>query len=195
MIFKKQNKSKIFYRILVFECFMSLIDIILTRRSIRRYAKKEISKVELNKILETGRLAPSSSDRQPWHFIVVTDPEIKKKIAQTGDSLFIKDAPVIIVGCGLIGDDYTQKWGTTWAIIDTSIALQNMTIAAWAMGVGSCWIGDFSEDEVKALLGISDDWKIISLLALGYPAEQPKPRKSKPIEEIVSFNKFNHKNL
>ena len=169
---------------------MSLIDIILSRRSIRRYEKKEIPQDVLNKILEAGRLAPSASNRQPWHFIVVTDDDIKKKIAQTGDSMFIKDAPIIIAGCGLIGDDYTRKWGTSWTIIDISIALQNMVLAAWAMGIGSCWIGDFLEEEVKDLLIVSDDWKIVSLLALGYPAKQPMPRNKKSMKEIVSFNKF-----
>lgn len=169
---------------------MSLIDIILSRRSIRRYEKKEIPKYVLNKILEAGRLAPSASNRQPWHFIVVTDHDIKKKIASTGDSSFIKDAPIIIVGCGLIGDDYTRKWGTSWTIIDTSIALQNMVLAAWALDIGSCWIGDFKKEEVKRLLNIPEDWKAIALVTFGYPAEKSGSKPKKRIDEIVSFNKF-----
>jgi nitroreductase len=75
-------------------------------------------------------------------------------------------------------------------MVSTTIALQNMVVAAWAMGVGSCWIGDFNEEKVKRLLSISESWKIVALVSFGYPAEKPQPRKKKPVEEIVGFNKF-----
>lgn len=77
-----------------------------------------------------------------------------------------------------------------WSIVSTTIALQNMVVAAWTMGIGSCWIGDFSEEKVKKLLNIPESWNIIALVSFGYPAEKPQPRKKKTIEEIVSFNKF-----
>ncbi len=87
---------------------------------------------------------------------------------------------------GQYGDILTGKWAT----IDTAIALQNMVIAAWAMGVGSCWIGDFNEDQVKQLLQIPEKWSIVALVSFGYPAEQPKPRRKKSLTEIVSYNRF-----
>jgi nitroreductase len=65
-----------------------------------------------------------------------------------------------------------------------------LVIAAWALGVGSCWIGDFREEKVKELLKIPDKWKVVALVTLGYPAEQPKQRKKKPVEELFSFNSF-----
>jgi nitroreductase len=65
-----------------------------------------------------------------------------------------------------------------------------MVIAAWAMGVGSCWIGDFKEDKVKQLLSIPDKWKVVALVSFGYPAEKPKAKRKKPLEKIVGFNKF-----
>lgn len=74
--------------------------------------------------------------------------------------------------------------------MDVSIALENMVIAAAAQGIGSCWIGDFKEDEVKALLGIPDDLKVIALVSLGYPDEKPTLRGKKPLEEIVHYNRF-----
>ena len=65
-----------------------------------------------------------------------------------------------------------------------------MVIAAWTFGIGSCWIGSFNEEKVKELLKIPDKWKVVALLTLGYPAEQPDARNRKPFEELFSFNKF-----
>lgn len=163
----------------------SLVDVILSRRSIRRYESKKIPTDALDKILEAGRQAPSAMNRQPWHFIVVTDYETKKKLSKWLFTKHIKDSPVTIVGCAKTG--FLDR---KWSIIGTSIALQNMVIAAWAMGVGSCWIGGFKEDEVKQLLKIPDKWEIVALVTLGYPAETPHVKRKKPIEKVISFNKF-----
>ena len=164
---------------------MSLVDVILGRRSIRRYEPEEIPKDVLDKILEAGRQAPSAANRQPWHFIVLTDHEIKKQLSKWMFTKHVKNSAVTIVGCANTGF-IDRKWST----IGTSIALQNMAIAAWAMGVGSCWIVGFKESKVKQLLEIPDKWKVVALVSFGYPAEKPHPKRRKPIEKIVGFNKF-----
>jgi nitroreductase len=166
---------------------MSLIDAISSRRSIRRYTDKGIPESVLNRILEAGRQAPSAANRQPVHFIVLTDLEIKKELSKGIFSRFIKDSPITIVGCAKTNDILTRKW----AVIDAAIALQNMVIAAWAMGVGSCWIGAFNENRINRLLNIPQSWKVVALVTFGYPAEQPKQRRKKSIEKLVSFNDFN----
>lgn len=160
-------------------------DPIISRRSIRRYEKKDIPKEVLNQILEAGRNAPSAANMQPIHFIILKDNEIKKKLS-TIFSRFLKDAPIVIVGCADIRARITGKW----AIIDATIAMQNMVIAAWNLGVGSCWIGAFNEKKVKENLKIPDKWKVVALITLGYPAEQPKLRKKKSFEKIFSFDRF-----
>ena len=165
---------------------MSLIDFILTRRSIRRYEKKDIPKIVLTQIFEAGRNAPSAVNKQPIHFVIVTDNEKQKELSKGLFNRFIKNAPAVVVGCADVNALLTGKW----AIVDTSIALQNMVIAAWTLGVGSCWIGDFNEKKVKELLKISDKWKVVALVTLGYPAEQPKQRKKKSIEGMFSINSF-----
>lgn len=161
---------------------MPLIDVVLSRRSVRQYEPKEIPRDVLDKILEAGRQAPSAANKQPWHFIVLPDPEIKKELSKGLFNRFIKDAPVTIVGCA-----HKDLIAGKWSIVDTTIALQNMVVAAWAVGVGSCWIGDFNEEKIKRLLNIPEKWNIIALVSFGYPAEKPQPRKKKPLEEIVGF--------
>jgi len=164
---------------------MSLVDLVLSRRSIRRYEQKDIPKDVLDRVLEAGRQAPSAMNRQPWHFVVLMDYGIKKKLSGGLFNRHIKDSAFTLVGCASTGI-IDRKWST----VSTSIALQNMVIAAWAMGVGSCWIGDFKEEQVKQLLNIPDKWKVVALVSFGYPAEKPKAKRRKPLEKIVGFNKF-----
>jgi nitroreductase len=165
---------------------MSLLDMILSRRSIRSYENKEIPQEILHQVLEAGRQAPSAANRQPFRFVVVTDSEAKDEFSKSLFGKHIKNAPVVIVGCADEKSILTGKW----AVVDTTIALQNIVIAAWALGIGSCWIGSFSEEKVKKILKIPDKWRVVALLTLGYPAEQPKARNRKPFEDLFSFNKF-----
>jgi len=165
---------------------MSLLDLILTRRSIRHYENKDIPEEALQQILETGRQAPSAANRQPIHFVIVTDRDILKNLCDNLINRFVKYAPVAIVGCADIKSLLTGKW----AVVDATIAMENMVIAAWTLGIGSCWIGACNEEKVKELLKIPDKWKFVALLTLGYPAEQPKQRKKKPFEKMFSFNSF-----
>ncbi len=165
---------------------MSLIDSILSRRSIRHYEDKAISEEVLNQILEAGRQAPSAANRQPIRFVIVTDHDLLKSLCDTILTRFVKSAPALVVGCADTKSLLTGKW----AVVDTTIALKNMVVAAWAVGIGSCWIGACDEDKVKELLKIPDKWKVVALVTFGYPAEHPGPRKKKSFEEIFSFNGF-----
>ena len=164
---------------------MSVLDVILNRRSIRKYDDKDIPQDVLETIMEAGRQSPSAANRQPYHFIVVTNSEIKKDLPGLV-SRFIKNAPVVIVGCANPKALLTAKW----ASVDTTIALENMVLAASSLGIGSCWIGAFNEQKVKDKLQIPESWKIVALLSLGYPAENPGPRKKKERSDLFSFNKF-----
>ena len=165
---------------------MSLIDAILTRRSIRRYETKDIPEEVLQQILEAGRQAPSAANRQPIRFVIVKDHDILKILCDSLLARFVKYAPLAIVGCADIKSLLTGKW----AVVDATIAMENMVIAAWTLGVGSCWIGACNEEKVKELLKIPDKWQVVALLTLGYPNENPEPRKKKSFEEMFSFNSF-----
>jgi nitroreductase len=165
---------------------MSLLDLILSRRSIRNYENKDLPEEVLKQILEAGRQAPSAVNRQPIRFVVVNDNDMMKNLCDNLINRFVKYAPVAIVGCADVKSLLTGKW----AVVDTTIAMQNMVIAAWSLGIGSCWVGGCNEKEIKKLLKIPDKWKFVALLTLGYPAEQPKPRKKKQVEKLFSFNSF-----
>ncbi len=183
------------YRMLTNVVKMACIDIVLSRRSIRSYTRQAISSSSLAQILEAGRQAPSAGNRQPWHFIVVTDEEKKKVLSQGRYNWFIQNAPLTIIGC-------TENSTSRWSVVDTAIALQNMVIAAWTLGIGSCWLGAFNEVEVRSLFQIPEQWKVVALLTLGYPSEgenrfpgnfeklQHRLVRKKPIDGITSNNTF-----
>jgi nitroreductase len=160
----------------------SLLDVIFNRVSVRHYADKPVPDKVLKNVLKAGRLAPSAMNAQPWHFIVIKDPETKYALSHRRWTGFVKDCAFIIVGCG----ERRFRWST----VDVTIALQNMVIAAEAQGLGSCWIGDFNKSEVKELLGIPGNVSVVALVAFGYPAEKPAPRTKKSLEEIVHYERF-----
>jgi nitroreductase len=174
---------------------MDVFEAIQKRRSIRAYESTPVPREKLEKILEAARLAPSASNIQPWHFIVVTDSEKRKTLSRGRYAKFLKKSPVVIVGCG------DQKASPKWYMVDVAIAMQNMVLTATSEGLGTCWVGSFDEDEVKRLLKIPENFRVVALLAVGYSLEKGDIsrkilhfiRRRKRLERIVSFEEHGKK--
>jgi len=161
-------------------------DVIKTRRSIRKYKGTPVPRESLMKILEAARIAPSAGHRQPWHFVVVEDKETIEKLA--GRSKWAAEAPVMIVG---LADPVTSP---SWSLNDMGIAFEHIVLTATSLGLGTCWMGQTKRDsEVKELLGIPDELKVIALTPLGEPDEVKEPKARKSLEEIVSWGKYGGK--
>ncbi len=163
---------------------MDTFTCIRTRREIRDYLEKPIPDESLSRILEAGRLAPSSKNSQPWHFVVIRDRETLAKISElTPTGEHIAKAPLAIA---VLMD------GAKLPEIDGTRAIQNMVLAAWDMGIGACWVTNFYEDGVKDLLGAPQRMKLITVMPFGYPTEPKTKRKKvrKPLEEIVHYEKL-----
>ena len=143
------------------------------------------------KVLETGRIAPSANNKQPWHFIVVKDPERRKALSDGKWAKFLTESPVVIVGCG------NKDESPEWHVIDVTIAMQQMIIAATGEGLGTCWIGSFYEDRVRKALKVPEELRIVAMLAVGYSREKldltPKVKRSrnrKKMDDILSYEEF-----
>lgn len=171
---------------------MSILDVIRRRQSIRKYQPTPVPEDVLNSVLEAARLAPSGKNLQPWRFIVVRDTETKERLAlaSAGQS-FIAEAPVVIVACGFPEQCYARmgRYMKSWPV-DVAIALEHLMLQAAEVNLGTCWIGAFEETEVKVILGVPDDVKVLALTPLGYPAEKPSFRGRKGLDKIVSYEKF-----
>jgi nitroreductase len=161
---------------------MDVFKCIIGRRSVRSYQDREVPEEALQKILEAARWSPSASNQQPWEFIIIRNRGLLQKIATKARyGSFIADAPMAIA---VVTDPSTK-----WHIIDGSTAVQNMTLAAWEMGIGTCWIGSLERDEVKGLLGIPEEFHLLTILPFGYPAKVGKSSR-KEIQPVVHENRW-----
>ncbi len=172
---------------------MNIFDTIAKRYSVRSYLDKKVEPEKLTSIFSAVRLAPSARNGQEWRFIVVTDPELREKVAAAGGQPFLKQCPVIIAACAET-DRRSMKCGELAYTVDLAIAVDHLTLAATAMGLGTCWVGSFDPVVVREALGIPEATPVPTLLALGYPAEEGKPANGKsrlPLQEIVFENGWN----
>jgi nitroreductase len=169
---------------------MNVMEAIRTRRSIRCYLSKPVEDEKLQQVLEAGRLAPSSANRQEWRFVVVRDAEMRIKLMSAAKNQpFVGQAPVVIACCAQT-DQHVMTCGEMCYSIDVAIAVDHMTLAAWELGLGTCWIGAFYADQVKEILGIPEEVPVVELLALGYPESVPSPTKRLSLEEIVHYDRW-----
>jgi nitroreductase len=154
---------------------MELPELLASRHSVRDFLPDPIPDEILREILQAGRLAPSAQNRQPWRYVVLRDnAQVKKLALNCGliglSNLFIRNAPCLIAACA----DSSQNLRVNrqdYYLVDTAISLQQMVLAAWNRGVGSCWLAAFSEPAVKKYLRLPPKWRVVALLPLGYPAE------------------------
>lgn len=167
---------------------MDVYEAIRKRRSIRAYQDKPVPEDVLKRVLEAARLAPSATNRQLWRFIAVRDAGKRKALATAANNQeFLGQAAVALAFCAT-EDEHVMACGQKASTVDVSIALSYVTLAAVAEGLGTCWLGAFKEDEVKKVLGIPANARVIALSPLGYPAENPAARKRKDFAEVVSFD-------
>jgi nitroreductase len=148
------------------------MDVILNRRTIRRFKSQAIDRKTLKEIVNAGRLASTAGNRQPWEFVIVDDKslieDVFKSLGWLGGSPTDKQRPTALVAVLLANPQ--DKWS---AYADGGAAIQNMQLAAWSKGIGGCWIGSIDAEPVRRMLKIPEELKLFSILALGIPAEKP----------------------
>ena len=170
---------------------MDIFECIENRRSIRKFEKCEISDKEITKILKAGAAAPSACNIQPWKFIVIKDENIKNLIVESSvKQTFIADASVVIAIIANLkeaGKKYEKRGRELYSIQDTAAAVQNMMLASYALGYGTCWIGAFDENEIKKILKLKEEERPMAILPIGKPSENPVKPKKKNLEEIVEY--------
>jgi len=168
---------------------MDVAEAIRRRYSCRSYQDQALEPKQLDAILEAARQAPSAKNLQDWRLVVVTDRDLKKKLAAAANNqTFLETAGVIVVAC--TASDHVMRCGQAVGPIDVAIALEHMCLTATELGLATCWIGSFYPDKVRPIVGIPDGVTIIELLAVGYPADTPKEHRREPLERITCFEKW-----
>jgi len=168
---------------------LDLFEAIKNRRSIRAYTRENVTEEEVEKLIDAARWAPSAGNIQPWKFVIVRDVRIKQKLAIAAlNQTFIEEAPVVIVVCA---DEAQSSWGygsrgvALYCIQDTAAAIQNILLAAHALGLGACWIGAFQEGLVKKAVNAPLNIRPVAIIPIGHAAEKPRAPSRRFLREIV----------
>jgi nitroreductase len=173
---------------------MSFYELAKSRYSCRSYSSKNISKEQVEKVLECARIAPSAANVQPWHFFAINKSPLFDQIASCYAGAWIKTAPVIIVACGNHAVSWRRSDGKDHCDIDLAIAIDHITLAASDMGLATCWICKFDAMKCADLLKLPFNLSPIALIPLGYPEvknnyhERHLVRKS--LDEIITWIEF-----
>lgn len=173
---------------------MDVLEAIKSRRSIRSYKRNDISEKDVRRLINAARQAPSAGNIQPWEFVIVKDPERKQQLSVAAlNQTFISQAPVVIVVCAnetrsKLG--YGNRGVSLYCIQDTAAAIENLLLAAHALGLGACWVGAFREEIARAVLNTPAHVRPIAIIPIGYPSKKPTIRARRSLEDIVHRETF-----
>jgi nitroreductase len=172
---------------------MQLNTCIKKRRSIRSFKDKDVSKEKIQTIINYALHAPSAKNMQNWRFIIVRKKEIIKKLSQIHSYCsFITQAPVVIMACS----DQTNCTYKPSDILSVAAAIENLLLGVTEQGLAACWtfVKDYEKEEVekkaKKILDVPDQIDILAMIPVGYPNQQPKPKKVHKLSKVVHYNKW-----
>ena len=172
---------------------MNFLELAKNRYSCRKFLEKPVEEEKIKSILTVAQLAPTAVNFQPQRILVLTDSEKIKSLDENKCTRYTFNAPLIIVVCYDTEKSWKRKYDNSdEGIVDASIVTTHMMLQATALGLGSTWVGSFDPELTKKTLNIPDNYKVVALLPIGYPAEQPSTSHFKrlSIEEFSSKNEF-----
>lgn len=173
---------------------MELLEAIKGRRSIRFFTKQPVSEEEVKTIIDAARHAPSAGNVQPWEFIILRKTEMKHEMAlAAGEQGFIEEASVVVVVCAneeAAEEAYGSRGVTLYCLQDTAAATQNMLLTAHSLGLGTCWVGAFEEDQVKRALDIPEKVKPVAIIPVGHLTANPPKHPRRALSEIMHHEKY-----
>lgn len=162
------------------------LNFLLSRRSIRRFKPTDVDMNLIKRILDVARYAPSAGNRQPWIFIVVTDPEVKSRLAKIHRWAYpLENAPVgIVVACNREVSPESYQ-------VDCTCATMYIMFAAHALGLGTVWLQTLRNiEDVQKIVDLPSNYIPVAMLAVGYPDEQPIARSRKELKDVAFLNKY-----
>lgn len=176
---------------------METLEAINQRRSVRKYLEKPVEFEKITTIIDAARKAPSAGNLQDWNFIIVTEKDLIRQIASYSvEQYWIQTAPAVIIVCGLPEKHemyYGLRGKRLYNVQDCAAAIENVLLAATDLGLGTCWVGAFEEEKLRALFAIPSDVRPQAVITLGYSDDDLQERSLIPIENITFFNRYGMK--
>ncbi len=166
---------------------MNFKDLVQQRYSCRNYAPKEISKEQLDYIMECVRLSPSAVNRQPWKFYIISNDIERVKLQKCYHREWFATAPIYVIATIRHDQEWVRADGKAHGNIDIAIAVEHLCLAATELGLGTCWVCNFDVQLCQSLFNLGEQEEPAVLIPLGYPAEAPKQKNRKEADEIIRF--------
>jgi nitroreductase len=164
---------------------MDVYEAIRTRKSVRAWSERPVEEDRLERVLSAARLAPSARNGQEWRFVVVRDPALRRRLGvEAAAQEFVGAAPVVLACCAET-DGRVMRCGQSAYPIDVAIAMDHLSLAAAAEGLGTCWIGSFDEGKVREILGIPPAVRVVELMPLGYPLDPSAVEKQRLALSVI----------
>lgn len=173
---------------------MDVLEVIKSRRSVRTFQNREVTQETVNQLLDAARWSPSAGNVQPWAFVVVSKQNLKHNLSLAAyGQKDLEEAPVVIVVCAdekQAEERYGQKGKALYCLQDTAAATQNILLMAYSLGLGTCWIGAFKEEETRKVINAPKNMRPVAMIPVGYPNETPQTRDRRPLTDIVYKDGF-----
>ncbi|MFX1367788.1 MAG: nitroreductase family protein [Promethearchaeota archaeon] len=165
------------------------------RTSVRRFSSADVIQRDLEDILKAGLRAPSAGNVQPWRIVVVRDQQTRKKLAMAaGGQGFVEQAPVVLVICAVpyeSAERYRERGATLYVLQDTAALTQNILLASYMKGYGTCWVGAFHEDQVSEIINLPKGMRPVALIPIGKPETEPRGKSGRrPIADVIVSESF-----
>ncbi len=169
---------------------MDFSELINTRYSVRAYTPDAVEEDKLQRLLEAALLAPTAANRQPFRLIVIHTAGREEELRRIYRKDWFVQAPLVIGICGIPAKAWVRRDGKSYMDVDVAIVMDHLILAAADLGLGTCWVGAFDPSAAREILALPDDVEPIAFTPLGYPADQPRPKKRKTLSELVRYERW-----
>jgi len=169
---------------------MDFSELINSRYSVRAYTPDAVEEDKLQRLLEAARLAPTAANRQPFQLIVIHTAGREEELKRIYRKDWFVQAPLVIGICGIPAKAWVRRDGKSYMDVDVAIVMDHLILAAADLGLGTCWVGAFDPAAAREILALPDEMEPIAFTPLGYPADQPRPKKRRTLSELVRYERW-----
>jgi nitroreductase len=146
-----------------------------------------VEQEKLDQVLEVARLAPTAANKQAFELVVIHTEGRQDALRRVYGRDWFVEAPIVICACGFPEQNWSRRDGKNYNDVDVAIVMDHLILAAADLGLGTCWIGAFDPDAAREVLELPDGVEPVALTPLGYPADEPRPKKRKDLSELVRY--------
>lgn len=169
---------------------MDVLKAIRERYSVRAYTDQPVEDDKLAAVLEAAQLAPTAANRQPFRVIVLPTAGRQEELARIYARPWFVQAPLVLGVVAVTQEAWRRMDGKPYDEVDATIAMDHLILAAWALGLGSCWVAAFDPAAARQILALPEDVEPVAFTPLGYAADQPKGKKRRPLDQLVQYHRY-----